>query len=228
MVSNFKVWIWNIVPNLKITSISRTSLAHLDIIFLNICRLDILGWRSWGDLSWPLCLRLSWCLSVSWSISWSSQKICCIIYNSFLSLDTNFGLEFEQCTHTAFLLADKRHGFQLILPFLCELDWVHFDLFWRNSVSLSICMLNHSLDLLRMDGIPHIIHIGFITLRAFWELLWKVHFHISLAWDFGVLILNTDFIICWRIAEFDLAHFEELLSSSEYLFHMIFCNLLVW
>ena len=162
------------------------------------------------SLSLWLNLTLSniWCLSYSfWKVIWWESL-------SFLSLNTNFWFHLQKSCHPTFLFANERHCFKFILPFICNSDRIIFYIFIRKSKPLGVSILNHLFDMLRVDGIPHIIHVWSITLSTLRKLFWKILIHLWLLKYLIIQCLHTNFIKRRCIAKFNISHFDQFFLAT--------------
>ena len=96
--------------------------------------------------------------------------------------------------HTALFFANEWHGLQLFLPLLGQDYGVILNLLTFHRISLGIRMFNHFLDLVWIDGIPHIEKVTLVTLGSLGEFVWKVLFHGLLSHHIIVQILDSNFI----------------------------------
>ena len=139
----------------------------------------------------------------------------------------DLALLLEQGTHLPFSLADKRHGFQFPLPFLCDKDGVLLNDVIVHRKPDIVCILKHRLYILGMNGVPDIVHIGLAALRSLWKLVREVLCHSRLLEHLGVQRLDPDLVVGWGVAEPDLMHLEKPLLSRQNRLQEVLGDLLI-
>ena len=153
---------------------------------LIIHRLIILWKNLWFDLvflvvilscCWFLFSMCTMVCGISFCIFESLIKIKGIIGDSFLLLYCDLCLLLEQMTHSAFLFAHKRHGFDLLLPFLCDGDAFLLLLVSRDGVSLTVGEVYQFFHCFWVQSIPDVVEVLFVALSTFRISIWKVIHH---------------------------------------------------
>lgn len=201
-----------------------TSLLHFNIIFLNHFRLNFMNFSIFVNCM-PSFLFLFICMfRIFILIPISLSEIKCVESLSWFSDGANLALLLQQLAHPALLLADVRHWLQLLLPSLRDNDGVFLDLLTLDRVSLAVGMIYNRLDIARVQGVPHIVHICSAAASAFGISIRKEVGHARQRDNFLVEILNADLVEAWRVAEPHLLHLEESFLAGQHLLQVIFCD----
>ena len=132
-----------------------------------------------------------------------------------------------QCAHASLLFADEGHGLELLLPLVGDGDGILLCLLIGHGISLRVGEVDRLLHLFRVLGVPDIVEVALIALKAFWKLVREVAGHVFLLDHLLVQGLDSNLVIGWRIAEFHLFHLQELLLVLEHLLEVILRDHLV-
>ena len=89
-------------------------------------------------------------------------------------------------------------------------------------------MLDDISHLILVDGIPDVVEIAFVALSSFRPFIREIDLHLGHSHDFIEEIFDTNLIVGWRIAEFDLLHLEEFLLAGKDFFHIILGHHIIW
>ena len=125
--------------------------------------------QQWLDLLWgnDLSLDLLWWLLGSWLRNGSSivaldlfGEVKSIVLLAWLAGRRNSALLLEQSAHPSFVLADKRQLVELLAPGIGDDDGVLLNSVVVDRVPLLTGMRNHCLEIIWVDRVPAIEHVG--------------------------------------------------------------------
>ena len=138
--------------------------------------------QQWLDLLWGnnLSLDLLWWLLESLLRNGSSivaldlfGEVKSIVLLAWLAGRLNSALLLEQSAHPSFVLADKWQLVELLAPGIGDDDGVLLNSVVVDRVPLLTGMRNYGLEVVGVDGVPAVEHIGSAALPTFGICIWE-------------------------------------------------------
>ena len=74
-------------------------------------------------------------------------------------------------------MGDERHSLKLLLPLIGNLDYILLNVIASHRISLPICKLYNVGHVLRVNRVPHIVHVGTTTRPTLGVLIGEVLSH---------------------------------------------------
>ena len=126
-----------------------------------------------GVFLWESRLALD-LVAIPFPVSNTFSKVIYLINLSWLRSNLNLALLFQEMGHSAFLLRNKGHLFQLLLLFLVENDSIILDLLIPCRESHFVGVLDNINNIFIVERVPYIEKIFTATSPTFCVTVWKV------------------------------------------------------